>query len=206
MSIVQAVEEALRGKTSINQAMSWGLHAHLDQAQSTLDQILPNLYYTLCRVEPQAAQAHIIDFNAFSDDVNGDLVTIRMNNVSLLSASDMPSPAPTVVSAAPHSGRLDTRHLHRLDALKFSGQVEDFPKFKRNWLARFGHLENDTQLQYLKPSLPPKDQSKVSAVTTVVKCWRRLGRVYGDRQINIVTVKTTSRGSSLRATSGGKRT
>ena len=84
---------------------------------------------------------------------------------------------------------VSTSHLPRLDPLKFSGKVEEYPEFKRNWLARFGRLENDVQLQYLKPSLPPNDQAKVSAVSTMEVCWTRLGKVYGDKQVNLTTVK-----------------
>ena len=93
---------------------------------------------------------------------------------------------------------VSTSHLPHLDPLKFSGKVEEFPEFKRNWLARYGRLENDVQLQYLKPSLPLEDQSKVSAVATIASCWERLGKVYGDKMVNVTTVKNNLRGLVLR--------
>ena len=56
------------------------------------------------------------------------------------------------------------------------------------------------QLQYLKPSLPLKDQPKVSAVKTIEECWKRLGKVYGDKTVNVITVKSNLRNLSLKGT------
>ena len=53
------------------------------------------------------------------------------------------------------------------------------------------------QLQYLKPSLPLKDQSKVAAVKLMASCWERLGKIYGDKDVNVTTVKNNLRSLSL---------
>ena len=57
-------------------------------------------------------------------------------------------------------------------------------------MARFGRLDDDTQLQYLKPALPVKDQTKVSALLTMEECWNRLSKLYGDEIVNLATVKS----------------
>ena len=45
-----------------------------------------------------------------------------------------------------------TSNLPQLDPLTFSGKIEDYLEFKFSWIARFGRLDNDIQVQYLKPT------------------------------------------------------
>ena len=80
-------------------------------------------------------------------------------------------------------------YLPRLPELSFSGKVEDWPDFRRKWTARYGSVSKDVQVQYLKQSLPAKDKAKVTAIMDIDECWKILERTYGDRQLNIVTVK-----------------
>ena len=56
-------------------------------------------------------------------------------------------------------------------------------------MSRYSSLDNDAQFQYLKPALPLKDQPKVSALATMELCWERLNKVYGNTQLNLVTIK-----------------
>ena len=72
----------------------------------------------------------------------------------------MTAPQPLQSSQAPMTATpfVSTSHLPRLEPLKFIGKVEEYPEFKRNWLSRLGRLDNDMQLQYLRPALPSKDQ------------------------------------------------
>ena len=118
-------------------------------------------------------------------------------------ATSASSTPPTVVHTQPQrTPNMDHQHLPRLDALSFSGRVEDWPEFRRDWLARYGNLREDVQIQYLKPALPQKDQAKVATVTSMADCWTRLEKTYGDRTLNIVTVKNNLRSCQPK---GGQR-
>ena len=101
-----------------------------------------------------------------------------------------PVPATPVESRQPY---VDYRNLPRLGVLVFSGKIEEWPEFCRDWKARYGNLKDDVQIQYLKPALPTKDQSKISGVSTMAESSKRLEETYGDRTLNIVTVKNNIR-------------
>ena len=126
---------------------------------------------------------------SFTDATQRRLVRAEGSIASKLHAPQASAP-PIPATAQQGTGTLSTHHLPRLEQLKFSGQIEHFVEFKRNWLSRFGRLDNNTQLQYLKPSLPAKDQARVAAVSSMEECWHRLGKVYGDRTCNVITVKS----------------
>ena len=139
-------------------------------------------------------RGYIKDFDKFCEKNSGRILNLQTN------IAEKTKKASSTESLHPvkATGFVSTSHLPRLEQLKFNGRVEEFPEFKRNWLARFGKLDNDTQLQYLKPSLPIKDQAKVSAVSSMETCWKRLGKVYGDKRVNITTVKTNLKSLTLK--------
>ena len=198
LSTLQAISSTVLGKTSVSCTMSAGIMLQLDDVRYKLDVNLPDLYLNLCNNTTGPQSGYSEDFNNFIVDSNSELARLRMCVLGLtvevtISPTELTPIPPRVVAP-----KLDSRYLPRLDALKFSGKIEDFPEFKRSWMAQFGHLDNDTKIQYLKPSLPYKDQSKVSAVTSVADCWKRLGRVYGDRQVNILTVKNNLKSFQLK--------
>ena len=53
--------------------------------------------------------------------------------------------------------------------------LEEYPEFKQDWVAQYGCLDNNMQMQYLKPALTLNDQSGVSRDTTMELCRQRLG-------------------------------
>ena len=44
------------------------------------------------------------------------------------------------------------------------------------------------QVQHLKTNIPEADAKRVAGVKTMDEMWRRLERVYGDTDLNIITV------------------
>ena len=57
----------------------------------------------------------------------------------------------------------------------------------------------------MKPALPPKDQPKVSAVATMSECWSRLGKIYGDEILNLITVKSNLKNFQPKSSSSWER-
>ena len=60
-------------------------------------------------------------------------------------------------------------------------------------------------MQHLKTSIPEADAKRVAGVKTMEEMWRRLEKVYGDTELNIITVKTNLENFSPKATSEHKR-
>lgn len=161
----------------------------LNEAKSKLDHNLPLLYKKLQNLNPSKLTEYAGDYDEFN---NSMIMRIIGAQTEISTKKEKPIIADTTSSSDKF-----LNHLPRLEPLKFSGKVEEYPEFKRNWLSRFGNLDSGIQLQYLKPSLPLKDQPKVSAVDTIEECWTRLGKIYGDKQVNVSTVKSNLRNLRL---------
>ena len=174
----------------------------IQDIEKNLKEVLPSLVDRLYYLDPSEVNQYSNDFDTFSSSMLARLTELKLQMTSKTERA--PQPAARQPSTQ-GSNSISTSHLPRLEPLRFSGKVEEYPEFKRNWLSRFGKLDNDTQLQYLKPSLPSKDQAKVSAVATMELCWERLGKVYGDRQVNLTTVKTNLRNLNLKGSQSWER-
>ena len=58
------------------------------------------------------------------------------------------------------------------------------------------------QIQYLKHAIPANLQAKVSALLSIEECWARLGKFFGNKIVNLITIRLnllsfTSKGSLL---------
>ena len=81
-------------------------------------------------------------------------------------------------------------YLEKLKPPTFSGRVEDWPEFRAVWNELLGDVPESIQVQHVRNHLPAADAKKVSGVKTMEEVWQRLERVYGDRELNILTVKS----------------
>jgi hypothetical protein len=72
----------------------------------------------------------------------------------------------------------------------FSGKVEDWPEFRSVWMELLAEHPESVQVQYLRKSIPANDARHIAGVKTMGEAWRRLEDVYGNLQLNIITVKT----------------
>ena len=170
--------------------------------QNLLQVGLAGVYNGMVELDPSRVSFFSDDYDRFCHEIEVRFSNVQVLVAAMLEPPQLPgaSPLPSIESQMiKHtSPSISTSHLPRLEHLKFSGRVEEWPEFKRNWISQFRRLVNDTQLQYLKPALPPKDRAKVSAVTTMDMCWTRLGKVYGDRQVNLSTVRSNQRALTLK--------
>ena len=190
---METVEAATRNPDSWSDHLSRGLQDHLGIAQRKIDVELQQRYEYLCQVDSPGVVGYTADFNNTLDYWSDRILSVQ---VKVLSVHSPVTSAPVTLPPDASTRRelsLDYRHLPKLSALTFSGKVEEWPEFRRDWNGRYGNLPDAIQLQYLKPALPVKDQSKITAVNSMSECWRRLAKTYGDRTLNIVTVKNNLR-------------
>ena len=82
-------------------------------------------------------------------------------------------------------------YMEKLKVPVFSGKVEDFPEFRSVWRDMLSSHPESIQVQYIKGNVPAKDSRRIAGVKTMEEVWKRLEKVYGDTQLNIVTVKAS---------------
>ena len=68
-----------------------------------------------------------------------------------------------ILPQTPPAGVASTCHLPPLDPLIFSGNAADFAAFQSRWTSRYGSLPESLQMEYLRSSLLPQDQSLLGA-------------------------------------------
>ena len=95
--------------------------------------------------------------------------------------------------------------LERLKPPTFSGKVEDWPEFRSVWKDLLSDYPESVQVQHLKSNIPAADAKRVVGVKTMEEMWKRLEKVYGDKDLNIITVKTNLENFTSKATKDHKK-
>ena len=80
--------------------------------------------------------------------------------------------------------------MKKLEPPVFSGKVEDWPEFRCVWKELLADHPESVQVQHFRANIPVADAKRVTGVRTMAEMWRRLEKVYGDTDLNIITVKT----------------
>ena len=81
-------------------------------------------------------------------------------------------------------------YMERLKPPTFSGKVEDWPEFRSVWKELLAGYPDSIQVQHLKTHIPAADVKRVAGINTMVEICQCLEKVYGDTELNIITVKT----------------
>ena len=124
------------------------------------------------------------------------------------SASSSGSGIPAVIPPSvpmPDGYRGYKPFLERLKPPTFSGKVEDWPEFRAVWQELLADMPESVQIQHIKTNLPANDSKRIAGIKTMREVWQRLERVYGDKELNIVTVKSNLEGLVPKATQEHKR-
>ena len=105
-----------------------------------------------------------------------------------------PSPTGSIITPAAPSvtGSLSSYKpfIEKLKPPVFSGKVEDWPEFRRVWQDLLSGLPDSVQVQHIKTNIPANDAKRITSVRTMPEVWERLEKVYGNRYLNVITVKT----------------
>ena len=95
--------------------------------------------------------------------------------------------------------------IERIKPPTFSGKVEDWPEFRCMWKDLLVDLPDSIQVQHIKSHVPQIDAKRITGLKTMNEVWERLERVYGDVELNIVTVKSNLEALVPKATLDHKR-
>ena len=114
-------------------------------------------------------------------------------------------------SSAPSEGSLENQStfarpfLEKLKVPTFSGRVEDWPEFRSVWKDLLARYPDTVQVQHIKTHVPAGDARRIAGVKTMEEVWKRLEKIYGDTQLNILTVKTNLESLVPKSNEGYKR-
>ena len=94
------------------------------------------------------------------------------------------------------SGEVETGHgstgykpfMEKLKLPTFSGKVKEWPEFRAVWKELFAGYPDSIQLQHLKSHIPAADARRITGIKNMEATWTRLGKIYGDTDLNIITV------------------
>ena len=91
------------------------------------------------------------------------------------------------------------QYLEPLKPPMFSGRLEDWCEFCSIWKNLFVEVPEKIQVHYFKKSIPPKDLKHVKGVMSMKDLWARLDAVYGNIELNVLTIKSKLEGLHLKA-------
>ena len=80
-------------------------------------------------------------------------------------------------------------YMKRLEPPTFSGKVEDWPEFRSIWKELLSDYPDSIQVNHMKANIPVADAKRVGGVKTMAEMWTRLEKIYGDVDLNIITIK-----------------
>ena len=81
-------------------------------------------------------------------------------------------------------------YVEKLKPPTFSGKIEDWPEFRSVWTELFSELPENVQLQHLKANIPVDDKRRVTGAKSLKDAWERLEDIYGNKDLNVLTVKS----------------
>ena len=73
------------------------------------------------------------------------------------------------------------------------------------WVDMLSTYPESVQVQHFKANIPSNDARRIAGVKTMVEVWKRMEKVYGDTQLNILTVKANVENLRPKATESYER-
>ena len=181
----------------------------IEQGVSKLDEEVSNT--TSATLDPQKAESLLLKCSSFSDRLNNGLQGLVLQCLPLMDETDVKEKSemhnafltkfrgilsnisckivensvpkasastPTTVPAVKQQ-----TYLKKIDPPKFTGDIIDYPDFKRKWKANVGnaHLPAEGELDRLKDSIPEHAAKLLFSEKTMDSAWNVLDKMYGNK-------------------------
>ena len=91
-------------------------------------------------------------------------------------------------------------YVEPLNPPRFSGKLEDWSDFRNMWDGLYSDYPEKVQVLYFKESIPPSDRNRVAGVSSMSELWNRLDSIYGDKTLNITSIKSKLESLALEST------
>ena len=116
------------------------------------------------------------------------------------------SPAAVSVGRSSSSGSHHT-YLKKLDPPKFSGDLLDFPEFKRRWIANVTseNLGAEAELDRLRDNVPDQAKKMLIGEKSMDTAWKILTKLYGNKTMIANKLKNKLKNINTYGHVGGTR-
>ena len=189
---VKAVETSLTEGDPLTCTTLGMLVSELEKCQVKLDTEIASKYADLCLLQPSEIEATFSARNSFSARIRERIFaaksTMAQKRDSLGEARShepkvgVGSPTPGPVTT--HTGGAGSMYYKKRDFPTFSGQLDDYPGFRKRWNATVApHFSQEHQLDQIVLSLPKKDVTEVKCFTAMRDVWDSLDYKYGRADI-----------------------
>ena len=100
-------------------------------------------------LDPQNEPVYNEEHESFVVSLNQGEVSTRVDLLSLQTNTGLTSNVQQSIPVSSAGGGMAWSHLPWLTSLTFSGKVEEWPEFRRNFQARYKKADDDVAIQYL---------------------------------------------------------
>ena len=107
----------------------------------------------------------------------------RIDSIEMaIVAKTKEAPVAALAGRSGHSGSGHT-YLKKVEPPKFSGDLLDFPEFKRRWHANVTreNLEEESELDRLRDNIPETAKKMLIGEKSLESAWKILTKLYGNK-------------------------
>ena len=160
------------------------------ELMNVIDTKIPNLYKSLLAVagpneknEVDNLDKLVIKFEEKQKPKLYELVHLIADKIKHV--------APNASDVSRVSERAEVVHLKKIDPPSSSGKEEDFPEFRRKWLAIVGpaKLPAEAEIDRLREALPLNARDMLTGIVTVSNAWEILKKRFGDEDLIAIKLK-----------------
>ena len=183
---IESIQNTLDGDETTNNASLKWLTTEIDSVQSKLNTDLVEKYSMLEHLIPDQLTEQFNQRMSFTDEKMSFVFSLRkkvscqLNKLASQTTGGHPSSPAGGVSTT-STGNL---HYKKRDFPSFSGNLEDYPTFRKRWRVTVApHFNNEHQLDQILISVPDKDRTELKCCTEMGQVWDILDNRYGRRDV-----------------------
>ena len=164
---------------SIGSSQGQAFRGSLHDISSRMDDKLQKLYEQLLKLlrdeEVETFQTEFLEF------INMQRARIDSIEMAIV-AKTKEAPVAAFAGRSGHSGSGHT-YLKKVEPPKFSGDLLDFPEFKRRWHANVTreNLEEESELDRLRDNIPDTAKKMLIGEKSLESAWKILTKLYGNK-------------------------
>ena len=138
------------------------------------------------RIESLALKAREAD-NKLIKQVNDscNLLTVKLDSCMLLMCSKLEATTAALPSITATTLPKEQVHLEKSRPPKFTGDIVDYPEFKRKWLSLVSkaNLPEESEVDKLRDAIPFDAKDQLYGVKTMGKSWEILDKRFGNSRL-----------------------
>ena len=169
-------------ENSIGVVQGLAIRASLSEVSARIDGALSTLFEKLISVSDDALEGQTRgDHFEFTSLQRARIDSVEVAIVS--KAREAPLAAAQGHHGAGHGGGAGKTFLRKVDPPKFTGDILEFPEFKRKWAANVTreNLEEESELDRLRDNVPESAKKMLIGEKSLSNAWKILTTMYGNK-------------------------